>query len=606
MPHFHRITLLPLLLLAAACGSSRKAPARSADIGLIPAPVEFRAGRGICQAPEAVNETTISKEFEKALHGLPEFTLKEAYRLVIKRKGITLEAFTEEGLFRGRKTLQQLQALGEIPCGTILDYPRFRHRGLMIDESRSFKGLDFLKKQMDAMALLKLNVLHLHLDDSAGWRIESEAYPLLTEKTAWRKGVSYLEWEAKGYPFTTADDPEAYGGYYTREQLQELVAYAAERYITVIPEIEMPGHSMEVGYAYPEVTCQRDDGQHIPGTWELCPGQQATYDLLEAVLDEIMDIFPGEFIHIGGDEANIVNWQRCLACRRMMELEGMSDCRQLQGYLVRRIDAYVRSHGHRIIGWDEILETGVPAQAAIQSWRGLESGIRASQEGHDVVLSPTSHCYFDYYQDLIRKEPRAVGELISLRRCYSFEPLAEGMNPNHVLGIQANLWCEHISTAGHAEYMLYPRLFALAETAWSPAKRKDYVRFRPHARALLEVFKGLGYNSFDMDTESERAQSKAYEKSTRNGYNYVVQQDGPTLSYTWDSGVRIIVADEQAFRDMNGNGRLDPFEDWRLSPEKRMEDLLRQEGPVFGIDVSDPEVFREGKADNPMQVVANY
>ena len=602
-----RSLLVPFLLLAASCGSTRKVPEASIELALIPAPVEFTAGKGSCPATAPLREQAGGKELEKALEGLPDFARNEAYRLELKKNAVVLEAFTEEGFFRGRKSLEQLRALGEVPCGAIVDYPRFRHRGLMIDESRSFKGLDFLKKQMDAMALLKLNVLHLHLDDSAGWRIESDAYPLLTEKAAWRKGATYIEWQDKGYPFTTADDPEAYGGYYTREQLQEIVAYAAERHITVIPEIEMPGHSMEVGYAYPEVTCQLDDGRHITGSWELCPGAEETYALLEAVLDEIMEIFPGEFIHIGGDEANTVNWQRCLACRRLMELEGMSDCRQLQGYLVRRIDAYVRSHGRRIIGWDEILETGVPAQAAIQSWRGMEGGIRASQAGHDVVLSPTSHCYFDYYQDLIRKEPKAMGELISLRRNYSFEPLAEGMDPSHVLGIQANLWCEYIPSATHAEYMLYPRLFALAETAWSPAARKDYARFRPHARALLDVFKERGYNGFDMDRESERARSKAWEKSSGKGYNYVTQQDGPTLSYGWDSGVRIIVADEQAFRDMNGNGRLDPFEDWRLPPEKRLKDFREQDGPFFGIDPeASLDFFRSGKADNPFQVVAIY
>lgn len=601
-----RVLLLSFLLLSAACGSSRKTPKAAQDLGLIPAPVEFQAGKGICPPDVPVREVPVGKVLEKAMEGLPDYARQEAYRLVLKKNEVLLEAFTDEGLFRGRMSLEQLRALGDIPCGIILDYPRFRHRGLLIDESRSFKGLDFLKKQIDAMALLKLNVLHLHLDDSAGWRIESEAYPLLTEKTAWRKGKSYFEWEAKGYPFTSPDDPEAYGGFYTREQLKELVAYAAERYITIIPEIEMPGHSMEVGYAYPAVTCQLDDGRHIPGTWDLCPGQEATYDLLEAVLDEIMEIFPGEFIHIGGDEAGMQTWQRCLACRRTMELEGMSDYRQLQGYLIRRIDRFVRSRGRRIIGWDDILETGVPADAVIQSWRGMEGGIKASQAGHDVVLSPTSHCYFDYYQDLIRKEPKACGELISLRRNYSFEPMAEGMDPAHVLGIQANLWCEYIPDGGHAEYMLYPRLFSLAETAWSPAERKDYSRFRPHARALLDVFKGRGYRCFDMDTESERAQSKAFEKGTRNGYNYVVQQDGPTLSYGWDSGVRIIVSDEQAFRDMNGNGRLDPFEDWRLSPEKRMADLRRQVGPFYEINTEGPSVFSSGKADNPFQVIDAY
>lgn len=237
----------------------------------------------------------------------------------------------------------------------------------MIDESRSFKGLAFLKKQVDAMALLKLNVLHLHLDDSAGWRIESEAYPDLTAKTAWRKGRTYHEWEAGKYRFTTEDDPDGYGGCYSREELKELVAYAAERYVTVIPEIEMPGHSMEVGYAYPEVLCQLPDGRRHTGAWDLCPGSESTFKLLEAVLEEVMDIFPSPFIHIGGDEATMKTWSQCVNCRRRMEEEGYTEVRQLQGYLIRRIGAFVQDHGRRIIGWDEILETGVPREAVVQS-----------------------------------------------------------------------------------------------------------------------------------------------------------------------------------------------------------------------------------------------
>ena len=466
----------------------------SVAIGLIPAPVEY-------------SPKTSHASFKKAVAELEPWQQKEAYRLTIKGKKVKVEALTDEGRFRAASTLEQLRALGELPQGTIFDYPRLRHRGLMIDESRSFKGMDFLKKQMDAMALLKLNVLHLHLDDSAGWRIESEAYPDLTAKTAFRKGYTYHEWEAGKYQFTTADDPEGYGGYYTKADLKELVAYAAERFITVIPEIEMPGHSMEVGYAYPEVLCKHPNGRIHTGAWDLCPGNEATFRLLETVLEEVMDIFPSPFIHIGGDEATMKTWSQCVNCRKRMEEEGMTDVKELQGYLVRRIEAFVRSRGRRIIGWDEILETGVPEGAVVQSWRGVEGGRKASALGYDYIMSPNSHCYYNYYQDLIRKEPKAVGELVSLRFTYGYEPLGEGMDPEHLLGVQANLWTELIPTPEHAEYMLYPRLFALAETAWSPASAKEYRGFRSRARALLDVFRTRGYRTFDMDTESELARS---------------------------------------------------------------------------------------------------
>lgn len=477
----------------------------SAALQLIPAPVEFTPAEG--PSVQLCEQVRLNKKaFRKAVAHLEPWQQQEAYRITIG-KTLRIEALTKEGLFRARMTLKQLQAQGPLPCGVLFDYPRFRHRGLMIDESRSFKGKEFLKKQMDAMALLKLNVLHLHLDDSAGWRIESDSYPRLTTETAWRQGYRYIDWEQNRYAFAHEGDPEAYGGYYTREDLKEIVAYAAARFITVIPEIEMPGHSMEVGYAYPEVTCQLPDGTPFRGSWDLCPGSEATFQLLEGILTEVMDVFPGPFIHIGGDEATMKTWPGCPKCRARMEAEGYTDVHQLQGYLVRRIEAFVRSHGRRIIGWDEILDTGVPEGAVVQSWRGEAGGRKASAAGFDVVMSPNTHCYFDYYQDLIRKEPKAVGTLTSLHWCYKYEPVSEGMDPARVLGLQANLWCEWIPTPEHAEYMLYPRLFAIAERGWSPADVRDYETFRNRAQALLAQLKSLGYNGFDMDTESELARS---------------------------------------------------------------------------------------------------
>lgn len=478
----------------------------AAALGLVPAPVSFTPEDGVCEK-EIVTVKLDRRAFREATVSLEEYQKQEAYRLTIGRKGILVEALTLEGLFRARTSLEQLRALGPLPCGTLLDYPRLRHRGLMLDESRSFHGIEFLKKQIDAMALLKLNVLHLHLDDSAGWRLESESYPDLTALTAWRMGYTYHEWEAGRYRFARADTPGASGGYYTKGQMKELVAYAAERYITIIPEIEMPGHSMEVGYAYPQVLCELPDGRLHTGAWDLCPGNEATYRLLEAVLGEVMEVFPSPLIHIGGDEATMKTWSQCVNCARRMQEEGYTEVKQLQGYLVRRIEQFVSAHGRRIIGWDEILETDIPQHAVVQSWRGSSGGVRASAQGHDVIMSPNTHCYFNYYQDLIRKEPKAVGELVSLRFAYGYEPLAPGMDPDRLLGVQANLWTELIPTAEHAEYMLYPRLLALAETGWTPASAKEYKGFRKRARALLDVLRARGYNTFDMDTESDLARS---------------------------------------------------------------------------------------------------
>lgn len=479
----------------------------AANLQLTPAPVEFKPDDGYCIA-ERVCVRTGRSSFRRAVAGLPDFAQKDAYRLTLKPRRIVIEALGPEGEFRARTSLELLRASSDtLPCGVIFDYPRFRHRGMMMDESRSFKGLEFLKKQVDAMALLKLNVLHLHLTDAAGWRLQVPGYPVLTDSVAWRIGKSYFDWERAGYPFASARNPEAYGGYYTAGELRELVSYAAERYITVIPEIEMPGHSMEVNRAYPELACIDESGRRHNFAWDLCPGNEGTFALLKAVLDQVMDIFPSEFIHIGGDEAVMQDWPVCVNCRRRMQEEGYTDVRQLQGYLMRRVETYLRAHGRRAIGWDEILDSDLSKDAVIMSWRGISGGIKGSAAGYDVILSPSTHCYLNYYQDLIRKEPAACGEQVNLRFCYGYEPLAPDMDPARILGIQANLWCEFIPTPEHAEYMLYPRLFAIAETAWTPAEAKDFFNFRDRARRLCGILQERGYKTFDLDSESELARS---------------------------------------------------------------------------------------------------
>ena len=481
------------------------------SVSLIPAPVEYRESAAASYSPAALQNVKVltgkrcTAGFRNKAAALPEYARQEAYELTVGPCSAKIQALTAEGEFRARQTLRKLAATDSTRrCCTIFDYPRYEHRGLMIDESRSFKGKDFIKKQIDAMAFLGLNSLHLHLTDAAGWRIEIKSHPELTKCAAWRIGYTYAEWEAKGYPFATADADGAYGGYYTQEDLREIVAYASERFIQVIPEIEMPGHSMEVNRTCPELSCLDESGRHRPFSWDLCPGNDGTFALLEDILTEVIDIFPCRYVHIGGDEAVMKDWPVCVNCRRRMQEEGFTDVRQLQGYLVGRMAGWLRDHGRIAVGWDEILETGIPSDAVVMSWRGTAGGQKAAAAGHKVIMSPNTHVYFDYYQDLIRKEPLAVGELTSLHWVYTYDP---GDDP-HILGLQANLWCEKIPTVQHAEYMLYPRLFAIAEIGWSARSRtKDAEEFRARARTLLNLFKSLGYNCFDMDTETDFARA---------------------------------------------------------------------------------------------------
>ena len=582
---------------------------------LVPLPVQISTTAGehtLRPDGKDVRVSTGGSAFRRLVAGLPDFSRREAYRLSVTRRKVRIEAQTEEGVFRACQTLRQLALQDStLACCTITDYPRLRHRGLLIDESRSFKGKDFLFRQMDAMALLKLNVLHLHLVDAAGWRLEIKSHPELTQRAAWRLGEKYSDWEKQGYPFSAAGAPGAYGGYYTQEDIRDILAYAAARYIRVIPEIEMPGHSMEVNRCYPELSCLNPDGTPRPFAWDLCAGNEAVYRLLEDILGEVMDLFPSEYIHIGGDEAVMKDWPVCVRCRELMAREGMKEVNELQGYMVRRIHAFVQSKGRRVIGWDEILETGLPAGAAVMSWRGVDAGRKAAADGRDVVMCPTTHCYLDYYQDLIRKEPKATGPLNSLRHAYSFDPCA-GMTPDeaqHVLGLQGNLWCELIHDGPHAEYMLYPRAFAIAEIGWSPQERREWRGFRERARTLCTFFHTLGYRTFDLEAESQRARSVCFERG-RTDYNFVEQLGGaPTLSFSHAGGAKVLVEGELGFLDLNADDSLQPFEDWRLPASERAADLkARLEAgesmrwmpdPAFRDIAALEELFSSGRVDNP-------
>ena len=471
---------------------------------LIPKPVSYEPAAGHYIPREDGKDVRVrmgDKTLQKVVKDLPAFAAEEAYLLTVSLRGIDIRALTQEGADRARQTLAQLRLLSEdgtLPCGTIMDWPRFAHRGFMMDLSRHFRSKDFILKQLDAMALLKMNVFHMHLTDGAGWRIQIDSYPRLTSLGAWRDGADFSEWNRRGSHYLEEGTPGAYGGYLTKDELREIVAYAAERHIEVIPEIEMPGHSSEVLRAYPEVACLGADGKPVYSS-DVCPGSEETFKLFQSVLDEVIEIFPSRLIHIGGDEAGKQSWHNCPRCRARMEAEGLKNVEELQSYLIKRMEKFANDNGKTIIGWDEILEGGLAPNATVMSWRGTEGGHKAIADGHDVIFSPTQCYYLDYMQ--ARDQYRAVGAYQPLRQTYSFEPIDENIAPqnvHHVLGVQGNLWTEFVNEQWHAETMLYPRLFAIAETGWSQPEKKDYDAFRARAMTWNKVLDYLGYCHYDL------------------------------------------------------------------------------------------------------------
>ena len=352
---------------------------------------------------------------------LPGLTSTEGYTLKADKNGITIKAEGEEGLFYGLQTLLQLiEANGGtgVPAVEISDSPRFAYRGMMIDVSRHFFDKEFIKKQIDAMARMKLNTLHFHLTDGAGWRLQIDKYPRLTEYAAWRKGNTWSEWNINGNQYAEYTDPEARGGFYTKDDIRDILEYAADRHITVIPEIEMPSHSEEVTAAYPELSCTHDP----KGTSDFCPGNEKTFEFIENVLDEVIELFPSQYIHIGGDEAPKTAWRTCELCAARMKAEGLENVEQLQSYLIHRVEKYLNSKGRDLIGWDEIMEGGLAPNAAVMSWRGIEGGIKAAESGHKAIMAPGRYCYFDGYQDAPYSQPEAIGGYLPLELVYSFDP----------------------------------------------------------------------------------------------------------------------------------------------------------------------------------------
>ena len=457
-------------------------------LGILPAPVSFERGDGTSTAKDV--EVVVGKRsFTRWSAFLLEFARKEAYRLTITPKRVRIEANMPEGVYRANTTLAQLER--PLPCGVIIDYPRFAWRGIMLDISRHFRNKDFILKQIDALSEVKINVLHLHLTDAAGWRLEVKSHPELTAKAAWRVGDTWRQWSERGGAYEGS-----YGGFLSQDDVREIVAYAAERHMTIVPEIEMPGHSRETVYAIPGVGCKDTSD-------DLCPGKETTFELMEDVLSEVMDLFPSEYIHIGGDEAGKRDWHDCPDCQRRMQEEGLNSVEELQSYLVRRVEKFLNAHGRRLIGWDEILEGGLSPNATVMSWRGTEGGLEAIRQGHDAVMTPGNRCYLDKVQDAPVREPEGFGGYLPLDSIYVYDPAAGIPEASlcHLLGVQGNLWHEMIPQPTHTEYMLYPRAFAIAEIGWSPVEVKDAVDFRERATAHAAALRERGYTTFKLEEE---------------------------------------------------------------------------------------------------------
>ncbi len=436
-----------------------------------------------------------------------KFPNNESYELFITKHGeIIINAPEYSGIFYGLQTVAQLAAEDSLPMVSIRDYPRFKWRGMHLDVSRHFYDIKFIKKQLDALSHYKINYFHWHLTDGAGWRIEIPAYPRLTEIAAWRGESDWKEWwfgapdsvsgEVKNNRrYRSQGSPGAYGGYYTAEDVREVLEYARLRNITIVPEIEMPGHSEEVLVAYPELSCSGEPYKNS----DFCVGNEETFTFLENVLSYIIELFPSEYIHIGGDEAGKGAWKLCDKCQERMKSEGLKDVDELQSYLIHRIEKFINSKGRKLLGWDEILQGGLAPNATVMSWRGTEGGIAAAKSGHDVVMTPGGYCYLDAYQADPETQPEAIGGFLPLEKVYSFDPVPSAKIRKHILGVQGNVWTEYMPTYSHTEYMIYPRILAIAEVGWTKTKNKSWDSFKKRVNHEVTALHEKGYNAFPLN-----------------------------------------------------------------------------------------------------------
>ena len=434
------------------------------------------------------------------LQPYPDAPNAEAYCLRITPDSLQISAQSEAGVTLAAATLLQLRSVdGVLPCVEITDAPAYAWRGVMLDVSRHFFPLSHIKEQIDILARHKMNTLHLHLTDAAGWRMEIKRYPRLSLQAAWRTKANWKAWWNGDRGYASEADTAAYGGYYTQEELRELVDYAAARNVNIVPEIEMPGHSEEVLAAYPEYSCT-----HNPkGEADFCLGNAGTYDFLENILLEVMDVFPSKYIHIGGDEAAKTAWNDCPLCQRKAEELGLKGVAALQGHLIRHMNDFLARYGRTLVGWDEVMADTLTAGTYIMNWRSTELAREAARRNLKVILSPSAYCYFDYYQDAPPFQPEAIGGYLPLEQVYRFVSMQElsAEERQSVCGVQGNLWAEYIPTPEHAEYMLYPRALALAEIGWNGEGREPFEGFRKRALKRCDELRASGVNTFDLHKE---------------------------------------------------------------------------------------------------------
>ena len=486
-------------LLLIACSSEEVR-----QVNLIPKPEQMTMTGGTFTVDSLAlfggqSSRNIKTVIDEAWSGNPE-----GYQLDVTPGGIDLRAGSPDGLFYGMQTLRQLYVGGEVPCVSIRDNPRFGYRGLHLDVSRHFFSKEEVMKLLDVMSFYKLNTLHMHLTDAGGWRIEIDKYPKLTSETAFRTESDWRKWwDGRDRKYLPEGTPGAYGGYYTKEDIREIVKHAASKHINIIPEIEFPGHSEEVLMAYPELSCSGKPYRN----GDFCIGNEQSFTFMEDVLAEVIDLFPSEYIHVGGDEAGKSAWKKCPKCQALMKEKGMKNVDELQSYMIHRAEEFLNSKDRKLIGWDEILEGGLAPEATVMSWRGEDGGIKSARMGHDVVMTPGNYMYLDFYQADPKTQPYAIGGYTPIKKVYSYDPVpADSLTVEecrHILGVQANTWTEYIQTPEHLEYMMFPRALAVAEIGWTSQELRTWEDFKPRMNAHISKLQGMGIRTFTLSDELE-------------------------------------------------------------------------------------------------------
>nr|WP_314594533.1 family 20 glycosylhydrolase [uncultured Porphyromonas sp.] len=576
---------IALASLGLLLGAAPLTAAPADSLRLIPRPASISWGKGHAQLPETLTvspllpqviQTQLSQQAGlkvKATTKAPLLSVRldrrllgrEAYRLSVGPRGMQLLAKDSSGLLQGGQTLLQLvgQYGRRLPQLSISDSARFAWRGIMLDVSRHFMSADFIIQLLDEMARYKMNRFHWHLVDGGGWRFPSDKYPLLTKKAAWRTLADWDSWWQHDRRFVDEGTPGAYGGAYTKDDIRRVVAHATRLGITVVPEIELPGHSNELPAAYPELTCK---GKWTFDATDVCIGRESTFRFFEDILGEVLELFPSYYIHIGGDEAAMNHWGSCPDCRARMQQEGLKDEHELQSYMIRRIERYLNGKGRQLIGWDEILMGGLAPNAAVMSWRGEEGGITAAKAGHKVVMTPGNYVYLDFYQRESKGEPRAIGGFTPLEKTYSYNPTPAVLSPaqqQYILGVQGNLWTEYVEDEQHAAYMLFPRLLAIAEIGWTPQTERSYPDFLRRVAAQLPGLKARGINSYplkriavysEIDTARREVALRLSSEQPSAEIRYTTDGTMPTASSRLYTGERISSRDSillvaRLFRD---------------------------------------------------------